>query len=218
MTTRCMKGFPLVCLAAIALSVQPAYAQVANCSFSSSPSVAVVCGKTPIAIGFSFSFDERVCALTAGGSGACEAEEGSWTTFNLELAPRNYIEALKYLTYEGGLIVIYTITDDESGTSFVKRLDGQSLRTHWELPIRGFNAGPPLREGSDLYVSAIGFVGKLDLEEGTYHWSHRGLYRSPSMFNAFGKPEVNEGVVYFPDSRKPALRVKVNDETGTLLE
>jgi hypothetical protein len=84
--------------------------------------------------------------------------------------------------------------------------------------IPGFNLGPAALEGRDLDVSAIGFVGRLDVEDWEYAWTHGNLY-SRHKLNGFGKPEIFAERVVWPEvtafSHKPR-NVAVDKQTGAI--
>jgi len=53
-----------------------------------------------------------------------------------------------------------------------------------------------LRDSSALYVTCIGFVGKIDLESGTFMWKYDNLY-SHGAFNDFRTPRIAGDSVIF---------------------
>jgi hypothetical protein len=67
----------------------------------------------------------------------------------------------------------------------------------------GFNLGTAALEGSKLYVSTIGFVGRFDVESWDYDWTHGNLYER-HRFNGFAAPVVHRERVVFPEVRSDA--------------
>jgi hypothetical protein len=95
--------------------------------------------------------------------------------------------------------VYWQETDMEGATSFVTRLDPKTNTQKWTASIPAFSLGQPVMEDRYAYVTCIGFVGKLDLENGGYAWKHDQLYDQESYaFNSFEEPLVLEKQVVFP--------------------
>lgn len=77
----------------------------------------------------------------------------------------------------------------------VARLD-QTGKPMWVQVLAG-NVGEPYSAGGSLYVSGLGFVGKLDMQTGAYLWKHAELYRSAGMYNSFEAPRIEGHQVVF---------------------
>ncbi len=172
---------------------------------------------------FAFAFDKKDCRLFMNGMGSCKDPEGKTVEFNLALEEPDHISALYVFNYSGKLCLVYEVHDYESGMWKVVVLDSKSFRTVWSAQISGFNIGEGLISGNFLYVTARGFVGKIDLDTGNYVWQHDELSRPPDLFNNFERPVLgNDGYVYFTEGepsyykRKP-VTLKVYDLTGDIL-
>ena len=100
-----------------------------------------------------------------------------------------WVQQLAFLRYQADPVLIVQQTDAESGSGFVVRLDSVSLRARWRVPVPGFNIGTSNVVDGDLYVTCIGFVGRLSLEDGKYLWRVDDLYRR-GRFSAFDTPVV----------------------------
>lgn len=102
---------------------------------------------------------------------------------------------------DGDLLVVHQSAylgaegDYVAGGAF--RVSAASGRVAWSVRLQG-NTGKPLRSGSSLYVTGIGFVGKVDVESGAFCWKHEGLYRSPGLYNSFDVPRIVGDAVVFP--------------------
>ena len=68
-------------------------------------------------------------------------------------------------------------------------------------------------EGDDLYLTALGFIAKLNLTTGRYAWVHKDLY-ADGRFNAFKRPVVGDAVVTFTDG---ANTITVEKRSGVLV-
>jgi hypothetical protein len=95
----------------------------------------------------------------------------------------------------------------------------------WVAATAG-NVGQPLRHGGFLYVTGLGFVGKLGLDSGKYLWHHSGLYRPPGLYVSFGKPLREAERVIFPSvsvlplgrgERKLESALVVDDASGLIV-
>jgi hypothetical protein len=120
--------------------------------------------------------------------------------FNLRLDDGD-LGRVYFHDYGGRLLLVCEAGDGEGGWGFVTLLEQPSMRGLWRQHIPAFNVGEPLREGRSLYVTGIGFVGKLDLGTGEFDWQHDGLYDTregaPKHFNSFEKPELAGDTVLF---------------------
>ena len=75
-------------------------------------------------------------------------------------------------------------------------------------------------EGRYAYLTAIGFVGKVDLTSGAYVWRHDKLYRRDGAFNSFELPEIQGDKVLFRESvdvgqRQPEV-IRVRKSSGKI--
>lgn len=126
-------------------------------------------------------------------------------------------------------MLICEYSDVESGAGFITRLDGRTMRMKWKLSIPAFNVGPGLLEGESAYVTALGFVGKVDLRSGTYAWKHANLYRSTRTkgsaysdtdFNSFELPRVAGELVLFKEVDPypaPLKTLTINKRSGRII-
>jgi hypothetical protein len=112
---------------------------------------------------------------------------------------------LAFTRVDGDPVFVVQETDNEVGAGFVIRLDSLSLTQKWTAHVPGFNIGFPLLDGHDLYVTCIGFVGKLSLENGQYSWRFDDLYAT-EKFTAFDRPRIKGDTVDFPSGSR-AVRV-----------
>ncbi|MDT5295384.1 MAG: hypothetical protein QOJ76_2264 [Acidobacteriota bacterium] len=140
--------------------------------------------------------------IAANGNGR-RTRDDKTRRFNLRLEGGDYIETLYFSEYAGDLLLACGVTDGESGAGFVVRLEQPSMRARWKQHVPTFNPGEPLREGRYLYVTAVGFIAKLDLETGEYAWKHDGLNDTregaSKSFTTFDTPEIRGDTVLFKD-------------------
>jgi len=130
------------------------------------------------------------------------------------------VDEAHFLDYKNDLIIYYSATDYESGSSFIEAFDRITNRRKWENDIYGFNLTDPIVVGNITYVAAIGFIGKLNLDNGKYIWKYDDLYEQ-TKFDAFGSIEISGDKVSFiqsqwvKETRQPG-RIIVNDKTGEI--
>ena len=105
--------------------------------------------------------------------------------------------------YGGRLLLVCEVSDGVYGSGLVTLLEQPSMRARWRRTLPAFNVGEPLREGRHLYVTGVGFVGRLDLDTGEFDWKHDDLYDTreggSSAFTSFETPELAGDTVLFRD-------------------
>jgi hypothetical protein len=121
--------------------------------------------------------------------------------FNLRLDSGEAVANLLYSEFEGDLVLLLHTDIAGVGLGFVTRLEQPSMRGLWRQRIPAGDVGHPLRDGHSLYVTGMGFVGRLDLRTGDYDWQHddleveRGAWTTP--LHTFDEPELDGGAVLF---------------------
>lgn len=170
---------------------------------------------------FEFSIaDFRYLVLNNGDGVRIDSRDNS-SPFALPLDDTD-IEQLDYLDTEGDPIIIYVVTNVEESWGSVIRLDKKTLVQKWLAHVPGFNIGEAVVKDHWLYLSAIGFVGKLDLDSGNYVWQYKGLYnKKPGLFNSFERPVIDQEVVKFterlPYGEGEPVTIVVVDSTGRII-
>jgi len=171
----------------------------------------------------SFEFSAGGFQYNVAENGIGHRSANNQRTFNLRLARHDYLmRELYFAEYEGDLLLIAEVSNGEYGMGFIARLDGTTLRMKWKRVIPGFNVGRGLLDGAYVYVTGIGFVGKVNLQSGAYAWRHENLYRRTiSAFNAFELPEVEGDVVIFREAahylRKKIAVIRVQRRRGKII-
>ncbi len=168
---------------------------------------------------YSFQFNANKCSVevSAGGQGEIECVQGSKSVFCLKLFDGDYIENLTYYAYKEYLLIVYHIASEEHGGGalvLLNPLDGSFV---WSTKIPGFNLNAGPIENDAIYITAIGFVGKLDLNQGRFLWYHEGLFQRNGSFSSFKAPRIQEDTIIFSEENLMKPRVKVlvlNKNTG----
>lgn len=247
--TRARASVPWLVLAlalAAAARPVPASAQTPSASATPSPSASPATSPTPRGL------FERAAQIPEAGPGAhaepeaFEFERGGYRyrvaahgagrrtqagageqaarprLFNLRLAGGDRITHLYFAEHDGNILLACEVSDAETGAGLVVRLEQPSMRALWRAELPAFNLGPPLRDGGHLYLTALGFAAKLELEAGTFLWRHGSLYgrAGEGTFNRFGPPELDGPAVVFREAdvagRAPKS-LRVHRRTGKIL-
>ncbi|HYH85931.1 MAG TPA: hypothetical protein VEX60_10800 [Pyrinomonadaceae bacterium] len=213
-------AFMLLCLAACAAAQVESRAPSAQAKPPGAFQKAEQTGAVTSAV---FDFEQNGFAYHIAANGNGRRTKGDKTRrFNLRLDRGDHIESIYFSEHDGDLLLACGVTDEESGIGLIVRLEQPSMRALWSRQIPAFNTGEPLRAGSRLYVTGIGFVGALDIKTGEYAWKHEGLYGRgrEGAFNSFVAPEMKGEEVLFkelPVYNVPAKTIVVSRKTGNLV-
>jgi hypothetical protein len=148
-------------------------------------------------------FDWRLTMDHAGKGELVNSKSKETRTFRVPLEKDEWIEKLYYCFYKGDFIFLYEVTSGPEGAARIVRMDHQTLKEKWGKKIPAFNLGPPLKVDNKAFVTGIGFVGQLNLDNGDYDWMHDKLYSSggtQDSFNSFEEPFIIKSVIVFPES------------------
>lgn len=182
----------------------------------------------PDAAAFAFEDGGFKYHVVANGNG--RRTKGDKTRrFNLRLEGRDYVEGLRFSVYEGDLLLVCELYDGEERTGLVTLLEQPSMRSLWSRPVPAAEVGEPLRDGHSLYLTAFGFVARLDLRTGEYLWHHEELDGTDGSatarpeaarpFNSFETPALARDAVLFRERPvyNPPRTLVVNRKTGKIL-
>jgi len=110
----------------------------------------------------------------------------------------------------------------DGSTSWLQKISKDPLNSIYATNIWGFNLGKPIIHGNFAYVSAIGFVGKIDITNGKYAWKHDSLYnREKAAFTSFQKVIVREETVEFWSEniiKEELSTIIVDNESGEIIK
>jgi hypothetical protein len=146
---------------------------------------------------FQFLASGNKYKIKANGSGLRESGSSKPTKFNLKIASSDFIESLSFLDFEDNILMIASITDNEGSGGSVYSLRKTNSQVKWVTNIPGFNIGDVTIEDNYAYITAIGFISKLDLRSGKYIWKHTNLYQKNRAFGSFDRPELQGKTVIF---------------------
>lgn len=155
---------------------------------------------TPEAEAFEFEMHGFAYHVSANGNGR-RTKGKKVRGFNLLLDRGESISRVFYSEFEGDLLLLLHTDIAGVGLGFVTRLEQPSMRGLWRQRIPASDVGDPLRDGHNLYVTGMGFVGKLDLRTAEYAWQHDDLENTrgdgPPALHAFDEPKLMGDAVLF---------------------
>jgi hypothetical protein len=169
---------------------------------------------------FCFAFGDGIYQIRNNGGGY-RADARDTTVFRItwQNADSTALERVLVRPYEGDLLIALQYTDGEGAAGEFTRLERRRLRQLWRARIPAFNIGAPLVDGSAAYVTALGFVGRVNLRTGQYDWNFNNLYDpASSAFNSVESVTLHGDTVAFDGGghgHAPQVLL-VHRETGAL--
>lgn len=116
------------------------------------------------------------------------------------------------------LFIFYTETDYEGSTSRFEKINLTSRQRILTTEIQGFNLGLPYILNNFAYVTTIGAVGKLNLDNGQYVYQYIDLYDDKKYsFNSFDTIIFKDRITLFLSKNRNSKHIDsliVNEKTG----
>lgn len=160
-----------------------------------------------------FSDDAQVVYLPASKQYELRRKDKKIGFLKLDIDVNAYeVEKLTLLKTASQFLVIYQISDGETGSGRVESFGLKDLAKRWTLVIPGFNIGFAASNNS-LYVSCIDFIGKIDLKKGKYTWKENGLFKKYD-YNGPDRIHVMSKEIHFISGTKV---LKASPQTGKLI-
>jgi hypothetical protein len=145
---------------------------------------------------FKFSAMGRKYSITARGQVSSITINSQKRSSKLEV-DEGFIEKLSFMEYEGNLLLLIELDDHISGWGNIYSLNPKNSALNWKANIPGFNIGESLIEQKYAYITAIGFIAKINLNNGRYIWQNDNLYKRSDSFNNFVQPQIEGQRVIF---------------------
>jgi hypothetical protein len=172
-----------------------------------------------------FEFELDGYGYHVAGNGAGRRVKGDQTRlFNLRLEDLGEITGVRFMGYEGNVLLLCAVDYGDEVGGFVYRLEQPSMRARWSREVPAYDI-KAVREGGALYLAGYGFVGKLDLRTGLYAWRHGGLpegQKSRIPPGRFEQPDVSGDAALFRQTPErpgdPALTFRIHKRRGRILE
>lgn len=169
---------------------------------------------------FGFDIGSARYLFHKNGIGEKVSANGEKQPFRLPIDSYDEITRVHYFFHNNNLGILYDFTDGASGGASLLYLNPTTLEQRWILELPTYHTGESLLIYPYVYLTAMGFAAKVDLEQGKIVWKHDDLYKpEKGGFREFGTPEQNGDVIEFPlkDSPEPYL-IQIEDQTGKIIE
>lgn len=114
-------------------------------------------------------------------------------------------------------IVFYEYKDAAGAGSHAKRISANGS-VMWERPVYAFNFANPLIVGDYAYLSTMGFVGKLNLNDGKFAWKFENLDKK---FESFNQPKFfKDSMILFIQNTNSQIAdsILIDDESGLIVK
>lgn len=140
---------------------------------------------------------------------------------SLKLKTDVFIERAFFYLIQDTLLIFYTETDMEGATSRIEKIDLVEKESVWQQEIYGFNLGTPYILSNFVYVSAIGMIGKINLQTGKFDFQFKELYDDQKYsFNSFDTIIFKDSLTYFLSKNFHSKRTDsavVNEKSNDLI-
>jgi hypothetical protein len=145
---------------------------------------------------FNFSALGHEYTITAQGQASVITNSSKKMSSKIDVE-EGFIEKLAFMEYEGNLLLLTELTDHDAGWGKIYSLNPQNFGLKWKAHISAFNIGEALIERKYAYITALGFVAKINLRNGRYIWRNNNLYQRDKAFNHFAQPQIKGQQVIF---------------------
>jgi outer membrane protein assembly factor BamB len=179
----------------------------------------------PIHVEYTSAVDSDTMFFYMGNDKLLITPKGNVTKNNkpfLEIHPAGNIKKVFPFIIGTDIVTIYSFStlDGESG-SFAKRISLKQNNVIWETSINGFNLARPVLIGNYVYLSTIGFVGKLNITNGKFIWEFDDFFKNGN-FISFNEPVFyKDSVVLFTEkspSNATASSILIDDRNSRVLK
>jgi len=165
---------------------------------------------------FMFSAGEREYTIRADGLSEGRLGKSRQQNFKLK-TDRGHIDQVYFYEQGSDLLLLYEVSDTLNGWGYIVRLNQTTFKLKWLTPISGFNLGPALVDGDDVYLTAVSRVAKMDVRSGTYAWQQDLHQKYASSFEAFQAPWIKGDHVFFKDEFAPFKTIEVDKTSGKII-
>lgn len=166
---------------------------------------------------FDFEIENLIFQINNNGN----ARLNSTILFELDLFGGDYIEYVSYFKYYKDVLLVYQSASEEAEGGALVLVDPVDGSFKWLKKIPGFNLGAGPVEDHYIYITSVGFVGKLDLNQGDFVWKLEGLSRNDDSFISVKPLQIRDDIVILREDDAMKSHVKVlllNKYTGALVE
>ena len=123
-----------------------------------------------------------------------------------------------YFSYNNDILLLYEITDGDSGWSKLTRFkySNNTLKNILDVKIGGFGLTGGLVEEHYIYLATLGTIGKFDLDTGNFAWKHNDIY-TKYQIEIFSEIIKNDKNIYFIEGgHNNRRKIEVNKNNGNI--
>ena len=114
----------------------------------------------------------------------------------LPIAKGSWIEHLFVLKYNDDLMLAFETNDGDEGNGHICRIKSPLAGVEWCQSVAGFNVYAAA-SADTIYLGAIGFVSRINPENGKLIWHHADLYNKDNTFNIVCPAHETESAITF---------------------
>lgn len=155
--------------------------------------------------------------VLSSGQATRISDKNAVTKFRLPLGKNETVSSnVFFAQYKTDLILLYEANIGGEGLGYIASFNSASIKLKWKAVISGFNVGIGLLENQFAYLTAIGFIAKINLLTGKYVWKQDKLYnRKNGAFNSFEVPELEgTNVIFTETTNNNSVNIIVANKTS----
>jgi hypothetical protein len=119
--------------------------------------------------------------------------------YSINLSPEGFIESAYLYMRTDTLLIFYS--DESGGDAYpckIEKIDLTKQHRIWKSDISGFNLGLPYIVDNFAYVTTVGEISKLNLDNGKFVYKYDDLYdREKTSFNHFDSIIFKDSLTIF---------------------
>ncbi len=145
---------------------------------------------------YQFAAFGRKLTFTSQGNLRIKESKNRYQSISLFKDSSLFLEAVEFVPYKNGLVIMYQLNDAGVGWSEIVRVSIPQTKVLWRTKFGNINLTPAIIENQFLYGTTLGFVGKVDLETGKILWHKPDLWEKHQV-NSFYKMGIIKDTVVF---------------------
>lgn len=175
--------------------------------------------------GYTIALPSGKCMITARGVLTYSSQGKPGGTLKLYEYEDDYftINRLFYFLYQDDLFLLYDLDNMEYGSASMARI--RLVRSRpvmvWTLDLLGFGAFASRVDNGSIYVSALSFIGRIDLNKGCYVWQKKGELYKYELERVYKIEVDTKHVCYYSHTgsfeHEKSMYLKVAKDTGAIV-
>lgn len=175
---------------------------------------------------WNFSIGKNRYEIRKNGKAKRTDSKNRITNFRFKLDKDEILSRVVYFSeYKNDILLISEIEIADGSRGSIVRFDGKILKPKWQLSISAFNIAKGVIENNSVYLAAIGFAAKINLDTGKFIWKHEDFYRKykeNGAFNIFETPKIEGNIITLTENqdnyKRPPNVIKFNKNNGEVIE